>query len=424
MQAVFFEYELTPTTWACLSSLMTIGIYFKFRRFWSVRNLDIVALVSMVPGLLLVIRGGGGEQVGYTWLFVASGFFMVRLLLDPIMVRRPLLEPNLSTDGLTFAAVALLVFLIANVATAPLTVSDLEGARRIDQLLDWEGRAPGEMSKVTKRPGHPLFSIFARFSNKMPLVTPDETDPQRYRRAEIRRAITRIIAIFGHLAVVVGIVLIGVRHFDNVQTGISAATLYLLYPYTAEMTEHVDHVVPAALLIWAVQTYRRPIVSGALIGLAIGLVYYPLFLLPLWCSFYWRRGLLRFSLGVVISISILVASLALTAGDLEMLFVQLQQMFGWGSISLEGVTGFWQYYEPAYRVPVIAAFLALCSSMALWPAQKNLGTLLSCSAAVMLGTQFWVYEEGGTYMAWYLPLLIVTIFRPNLEDRVALATVL
>ena len=24
------------------------------------------------------------------------------------------------------------------------------------------------------------------------------------------------------------------------------------------------------------------------------------------------------------------------------------------------------------------------------------------------------------YMAWYLPLLLMTVFRPNLEDRVAL----
>jgi hypothetical protein len=48
--------------------------------------------------------------------------------------------------------------------------------------------------------------------------------------------------------------------------------------------------------------------------------------------------------------------------------------------------------------------------------------LLSCSAAVMLGTQFLHVKEGGSYIAWYLPLLLLTIFRPNLENRVALAT--
>jgi hypothetical protein len=69
----------------------------------------------------------------------------------------------------------------------------------------------------------------------------------------------------------------------------------------------------------------------------------------------------------------------------------------------------------------VAAFLALCCSLALWPAQKNLGTLMSCSAVVLLATQFWVADRGGVYLAWYLPLLLLTIFRPNLEDRVALS---
>ena len=47
----------------------------------------------------------------------------------------------------------------------------------------------------------------------------------------------------------------------------------------------------------------------------------------------------------------------------------------------------------------------------------------SCSAAIMLFVQFWhgFGEGGGMYMAWYLPLLLMTVFRPNLEDRVALS---
>ena len=75
---------------------------------------------------------------------------------------------------------------------------------------------------------------------------------------------------------------------------------------------------------------------------------------------------------------------------------------------------FQRYTQPTVR------FASLSSSLAIWPAQKNLGTLLSCSAAVMVATQFWHGYGGGMYMAWYLPLLLLTIFRPNLEDRVAL----
>ena len=58
-----------------------------------------------------------------------------------------------------------------------------------------------------------------------------------------------------------------------------------------------------------------------------------------------------------------------------------------------------------------------------WPPRKHLGTLISCTAALMVGAQFWHAHEGGIYVAWYLPLLLLTIHRPNLEDRVAPAVV-
>jgi hypothetical protein len=121
-------------------------------------------------------------------------------------------------------------------------------------------------------------------------------------------------------------------------------------------------------------------------------IYYPLFLLPLWCGFYWRRGLFRFTVAAVLTLVLLVATLALTPGPFA---DHLQQMFGWMNPLEADVLGFWQYHELAYRIPVVVTFVALCASLALWPPQKNLGTLLSCSAAVMLGTQFWDTHRGG-----------------------------
>jgi hypothetical protein len=154
----------------------------------------------------------------------------------------------------------------------------------------------------------------------------------------------------------------------------------------------------------------------------MGVIYYPIFLLPLWCSFYWQRGLLRFVLGVATSLVLLTASLAFTSTDFASFLAQLKQMAGWTSLSAQGAEGFWEQRQ-AYRIPVLAAFIALAGSMAIWPAQKHLGSLISCSAAVMLATQFWHTHQGGIYMAWYLPLLVLTVFRPNLEDRVALTAV-
>ena len=46
---------------------------------------------------------------------------------------------------------------------------------------------------------------------------------------------------------------------------------------------------------------------------------------------------------------------------------------------------------------------------------------MALSAAVLISIQFWYADRGGVYILWYLPLLLLTIFRPNLEDRVPLS---
>jgi hypothetical protein len=350
---------------------------------------------------------------GYLWMFVINGFFLIRMLLDPVMVRRPLLEPNLSVSGLTFTGASLLIFLMANVINTP--------PERLDSLLS-KPQPNAETRKLQPSPGYPLFHELAGFSSAA-LTQVDRSQPEDYRQQIVRISAARTTVIFAHLALVLGLVLVGYRHFDNIHAGVAVGSLYLLFFYTSQMTGQVEHVVPAALLVWAFVAYRRPIAAGCFVGLAAGIIYYPLFLLPLWCGFYWQRGAVRFLLGVALALAVLVVSLAMTAGSMETFVSQLQLMFGVRNPFNVPCAGFWEFHEPGWRIPVLAAFVCLCGSLALWPPQKNLGTLLSCSAAVMIAAQFWHANQGGIFLAWYLPLLLLTIFRPNLEDRVALTAV-
>ena len=41
---------------------------------------------------------------------------------------------------------------------------------------------------------------------------------------------------------------------------------------------------------------------------------------------------------------------------------------------------------------------------------------LSTLAAVVIGVQFWYADQGGVYVLWYLPLLLLMMFRPNLVE--------
>ncbi len=513
-----------------MSSFLTIGLYFVFHRFWSVRNLDIALLILLAPGLLMVHEGrrrqlqemeteavairetdsteqyrdtflpdvnttsgvtrkGTGvaaakvsqpdaypaamlvsqeiasanaidvealtaetqagtdmesvnenpiegildddasldENVakpaiqsanfysarslrrnGFITLFVIQSFLLIRLLLDPLMVRRPLLNPNLTTGGLYFISISLFVFMMGNVVNST------------PRMQVWQGPKLGPgyalMHQIPAISTRPISESLAGV--EPPAITQLDEDQKRL------TMIAKVLAILAHLAIVSGIVLIGNRHFGNLASGVGAATLYLMLPYTAQMTGRVDHALPAALLLWAILNYRKPMIAGIFFGLAAGLVYYPLFLLPLWCSFYWRRGVRRFVVGVLATLTILM--LLLSVSGTEPLWDRLVLMFGLRRpmMEVEHLQGIWSLgWNPIWRLPVIVGFVILSTLFAVWPSPKNLGTLISCSAVVMVAAQFWHGFGGGLYVAWFLPLLLLTIFRPNLQDRVALKVV-
>ncbi len=439
MPDILFHYErVNPNSWAYLSSLLMLALFFKFNRIWSVRNFDLFLLMSLAPGLLLVQWAWGNmgvaenaatiEYFGFVWLFSASGILLARCLLDSAMVRRPLLEPNLNAAGLTFMGGALLFFLMANVVTGKPSADDLSPARPAEEIRTEEfSEAGAELpdSFETDGPGYWLLYLLPRISTQQVIAAgphaSTKTAADRDRQDQlVREATARVVAILSHVLIVVGMILVGHRHFDNLSAGLASATTYLLLPYTAIWTGSVDHGLPASLLVWAVVLYRRPMWAGMMVGLASGTIYYPIFLLSLWLSFYWDRGMKRFILGVLLAIGALVITMAFTSTSTEKFLVSLVQMFGLRvpvSTDMEGIWKTWSYY---YRFPIIAAFVALSISFAIWPARKNLGTLISGSSALMLAAQFWHAHRGGVFVAWYLPLLLLMIFRPNLEDRTAL----
>jgi hypothetical protein len=442
MSEILFQYQrVNPTTWAYLASLLLIALYFKFNRLWSVRNWDLLGLILLAPALLMVQygieqpagdRSDAVEKAGYIWLFAVSGLFMLRLLLDAFMVRRPLLEPNLSVGGLTFLGISLYVFLMANVVTGVPDPAGVTGSERAADLSQMAASQDELNSLRTHGPGFPLIFLLPHISTQSLLgeqgeqktVIPSTQDEPADLVPLVHVVTARVMAVLSQLAIVVGLALVGMRHFDNMKTGIAAATLYLLLPYTAMWTGSVTHALPGALLVWALLMYRWPLVAGAMFGLAFGTIYYPIFLLPLWLSFYWQRGLKRFLLGALVMVGLLVLALAFVSEDKPMFLAGLQQMFAVPLPPLDKpLAGAWQFWNKFYLYPILVAHVGLSLSMALWPAQKNLGTLISYSAAVILGTQFWLAHSGGLALAWYLPLLLLTVFRPNLEDRVASAVV-
>ena len=532
MGEILLNYERPqPATWVYLSSFLTIGLYFVFHRFWSIRNLDLVLLILLAPGLLIVYEGRqleleerasqsqqialqSGQQtkslvekflalveplplyalsprgpmqdeavansvtvledksstapegkktvaakdtaivtpgvveakrsgssdtldstvrdstvqdgpvdgdsatleavenftsselqrIGFSYLLTIQAFILLRMMLDPIMSRRPLLDPNLTAGGLMFLGISLFVFMMANVVRSDPQTQYNQGPEL--------GPGYALMRMLPSIPTLPINNQLDGF--------PADLKPEPTASEKQLAVVAKVLAILAHLGIVSAIILISNRHFGNTRAGVGCATLYLILPYTAQMTGRVDHALPAAFLLWAILSYHRPLIAGMFVGLAGGLVYYPLFLLPLWVSFYWKRGVRNFIVGTASMLALLM--LALWFDDSSALSDHLQHMYGVLSPlrEAESLEGLWALgWNPFWRLPVIVAYVILSAFFAIWPAQKNLGTILSGSAALMIAAQFWHGESGGLYIAWFLPLLLLTIFRPNLQDRIA-----
>lgn len=455
---------------------LILSFFFKFNRAWSIRNLDLFLIILLAPGLLLIQSGRlqhsqfveqqaiekqsqevesesqqipivnsasfrissqeetsapiADEQVqpgfarqryGYFWMFGIGGLIMIRMLIDPLFERRPVLEPNLSIGGMVFLGLSLLVFVLANIATYNPGKEDIEGARNAVKMLKREAAVDSEDGQLTQRgPGYRLLyllPVLSTFENSEEIRETGADAAANQNRYVIA---AKSVAITSQILIVLGLILFCHFHYGNFHIGVGIATIYMLLPYTVIFTGNVMHTVPAALLIWALVCYRIPLASGIFIGLATGVTYYPLFLLALWISYYWERGWRSFLVGFFISITICIFGLFFTSADSIDFVRQLQAMFAFWFPLMENLEGIWALgINRDWRRPLLVAFVLLSVSFAFWPSIKDIGTLIAYTAAVMAAVQFWHGFGGGLYVAWYLPLALLVMFRPNVAGRVA-----
>lgn len=439
--SIFLEFNLpNGTTWFYFSFLMAVALFFKFGRVLSFRNLDIVMLFALVPGFLLLLEakpnlvpperdpalavarivgmnataanmeGAAGPAAvvagltfagdhllytstwlwwGYLWLLCGSAYWMIRCLIDLALVGRPALAPNLSFGGLAWLAGALLICLIA-VAFRP---ERTQG-----------GNVPPPPKSVVEKQIKPI----GRETTALSLAQ----TPYPW--------MTRTLAVLCHLAVIVGLVIVGYRHLQDPSAGMAAATLYLMLPYTGIYVGQAHHVWPVALIVWALAVYRMPVMSGMLLGLASVTAYFPAVLLPIWVSFYWGRGAGRFLAGFLITGCLCLGIIGLilwSEGDLARIIREGLSLPAWQPWKVPTTEGFWTGVHWAYRIPIFIAYVAFVITTAFWPAPKNLAHVIALSAAVLIGIQFWYADQGGVYVLWYLPLLVLMVFRPNLSER-------
>ena len=215
----------------------------------------------------------------------------------------------------------------------------------------------------------------------------------------------------------VALLLICWKHFQDLTAGVATVALYVLLPYTAFHIGQLHHVWPTAFLMWAVFWYRRPTVSGSLLGLAAGSSFFPLLLFPLWFGFYSKRGSGRFGLAFLGATAVSVGVMALILwwdGRMGSSVAAALHLSDWQPWKVPLTESLWTGAHWAYRLPIFVIYVAFLAGVTFWPSPKNLSHLVALSAALLIGVQFWYADRGGVYVLWYLPLVLLLVFRPNL----------
>lgn len=430
MEEILTGYQTNSATWFYYSLLLIVTVFFKFNRLWSLRNFDLFLLLSISPGLIFIKYGEPyGEAlppgwsvhpsaIGYGWIFISSILLLLRLMCDGFFKRRPRLEQNLNVPGMVFLSLSAFVFLMTEAATETPPQSVVNTIREGHNMLHRVDETASDEDQNAKLAG-PTQRTVAGVSN----VISGAVVASDVNQTRIEQIAVRTMTIIAHIAVLTGLFFVGRNQFGDSQLGVAMATFYLLLPCTAYNVHSADHVIPAALVVWAFAAYRKPVWSGMFFGLACGAVFFPIFLLPVWLMHYKGRGGLRFAGSFLVTGAILVSTLILTSSSTHSFHTQLVGTIDWKILSFgrDSVSGFWLWNTDswAYRIPIFVCYVIGIVVMTVRTAgRRNLETLIAYSTAIVLGTQFWYCSAGGVYILWYLPMMLLVVFRPRLGHLV------
>jgi hypothetical protein len=86
------DLGIGPEVWLFVTLLLCVTLFFKFGRFWSVRNLDLLLVFALAPGMMMLVgHHRGAAWWPFVWLFLGSLLWLIRCFVDLGLTRRPAL---------------------------------------------------------------------------------------------------------------------------------------------------------------------------------------------------------------------------------------------------------------------------------------------------------------------------------------------
>lgn len=261
------------------------------------------------------------------------------------------------------------------------------------------------------------------------------------------RVVSQLVLAGAHLAGISALYLIGAGQLGGAG-GWALVALYAGSPYLLDMggtresasgLTFVSHIVPAAATLFAFACLGWPLTSGALLAIATGLGFYPVFFFPIWASWQWRqsrRAALQFGVGfaaVSIAIGAWVLMRSTPVPGLTLVGTIVRDTLGhhtdpagyglsryglWGQqTGLIGWLGHPLLAGRSWTTPFFVLFAASIAAAASLARRADLARLALLTAGAAIGVNLWKIHATGTYVTWYYPFLLLGLLGVSDADR-------
>jgi hypothetical protein len=400
-----FGHELNaPWVWIPMAAIFFFGLL-DFKRPWRIVHLDLLVLLSFGISQYFFNRGEIGVSVPLAYPPLA--YLLARMLWIGFRGGRPL-RPSAPLKWLAIAAVFLAVFRVTlNIADSGVIDVGYAGTIGADRIMHGEplygeGEFPDD-NRFGDTYGPFNYYAYIPFELAMPWHGDWDNLPASHGAA-----------LVFDLAAVIGLIVFARRMFGPAggnRLGIVLAFAWLAYPYTdfALQSNSNDGLV-AALIIWSLALFARPVLRGMMLALATAAKFAPLILAPLFAtgvrglSIRSLRPAVVFSVAFAAVIALMLVEPLIDPGLATFWDRTLASQLDRSSpFSIWGqVDGIDWLQKSVFGLAALLAF-----AVAFVPRRRSVVQVAALAAAVLIGLQLAVDHWFYLYIPWFAgPLLI------------------
>ena len=435
---------LKPYVWLAFCLVFLVGLA-DLRRPLSVRNLDLLALLSFSVSLAFFKRGEIFASVPL--VYPVLGYLLVRSTWVAVRKRESALRPVWPTWVFAAAAIFLLGFRVGLNVDAPRGVIDvgLAGVVGASRILDGEapyGNMPrrGDLEECGPEDadGDVRQRIQTNGRCEAAIERGDTYGPVAYvayvpatlvfpwsgRWDSLPGAHTT--SILFDLLIIVGLGLVGLQ-FGGTRLAAILAFAWCAYPFTAYvLNANTNDTIMPAFLVFGFWLASSAWARGTAVALAGWTKFGGLLLAPLWASYPTLdlRRLVRFALAFALATlaSFVILLLEPDLWDAIRTFwtrtVGFQagrdspfSLWGWGQYHAEGIPDL-GFLQPVFAVLAVALALAA----AFVPREKGPIELAALTASILVAFQLSLTHWFYLYLPWFLPFVLLWLLLPRAEE--------